>query len=177
MHLLLVMHEQFNHIYTHHKDNWGERERAPHRPVGCGTCLYIIYIIYYIYIVCRAVSHLRLLFCASLRHSLIQKLFTNYSYWERRHQSTVRTETTRGPIYSMARTIGATAWQKGFIWRYHYLCCYSQWKSLVTWTDLSNGHIDEGYQERLAAETAQEREARQQHDRDRHSERSVRQKS
>ena len=28
-------------------------------------------------------------------------------------------------------------------------------------------------QERLAAETAQEREARQQHDRDRHSERSV----
>jgi len=46
-------------------------------------------------------------------------------------------------------------------------------ESLVTWTDLSNGHIDEGYQERLAAETAQEREARQQHDRDRHSERSV----
>ena len=31
----------------------------------------------------------------------------------------------------------------------------------------------EAYQERLAAETAQEREARQQHDRDRHSQRSV----
>jgi len=26
-----------------------------------------------------------------------------------------------------------------------YLHCHSQWMSLVTWTDLSNGHIDEGY--------------------------------
>ena len=131
----------------------------------------------YIYLVRRAVSHIRLLFCAFLRHSLIRKLFTNYSYStqgeDTNRLATARTETTRGPTYSMARTIDATAWQKGFICRCHYLCCHSQWKSLVTWTDLSNGHIDEGYQERLAAETAQEREARQQHDRDRHSERSV----
>ena len=37
--------------------------------------------------------------------------------------ATARTETTRGPTYSMAGTTGATAWQKGFICRCHYLCC------------------------------------------------------
>ena len=41
---------------------------------------YILYIYIYIYIIRRAVSHFRLLFCAFLRHSLIQKLFINYSY-------------------------------------------------------------------------------------------------
>ena len=55
--------------------------------------------------------------------------------------ATARTETT----HWMARALGATAWQKGFICRCHYLRCHSQWKSLVTWTDLSNVHIDEGY--------------------------------
>ena len=124
---------------------WGEPERAPHRRVCCGISIYM-----YIYLVRRAVSHIRLLFCAFLRHSLIWKLFTNYSYStqgeDTNRLATARTETTRGPTYSMARTIDATAWQKGFICRCHYLCCHSQWKSLVTWTDLeSNGHIDEGY--------------------------------
>ena len=42
--------------------------------------IYIIYIYIYICLVRRAVSHFRLLFCAFLRHSLIQKQFTNYSY-------------------------------------------------------------------------------------------------
>ena len=40
--------------------------------------------IYYICAVRRAVSHFRLLFCKFLCHSLIQKLFTNYS--ARRHE-------------------------------------------------------------------------------------------
>ena len=55
--------------------------------------------------------------------------------------ATARTETTRGPTYSMARAIGATAWQKGCICQCHYLRCHSQWKSLVTWTNLSSGHM------------------------------------
>jgi len=46
---------------------------------------------------------------------------------------------------SMARAIGITARQKGFICQGHYLHRHSQWKSLVTWTDLSNGHINDGY--------------------------------
>ena len=100
---------------------------APHRRVCCGISLYILYI----YLVRCAVSHFRLLFCAFLHLSLFQKLFTNYSYSARRHQpsisliATARTETTGGPTYSMVRTIGATAWQKGFICRCHYLCCHS----------------------------------------------------
>ena len=60
-------------IYDHmNQNNWDEPERAPHRRVGCGISLYM-----YIYLVRRAVSHIRLLFCAFLRHSLIRKLFTN----------------------------------------------------------------------------------------------------
>jgi len=54
----------------------------------------------------------------------------------RRHEpsvATARMETTRGPTYSVARVIGATAWQKGFICQCHYLRCHSPWKSLVTW--------------------------------------------
>jgi len=106
---------------------WGEHEQAPHRWLCCGISLYILYI----YLVRCAVSHFRLLICAFLHLSLFQKLFTNYSYSARRHQpsisliATARTETTRGPTYSMARTIGSTAWQKGFICRCHYLCCHS----------------------------------------------------
>jgi len=46
---------------------------------------------------------------------------------------------THGPTYSMAGVIGTTAWQKGFICRCHYLCCHSQWKSLVTCPYLSTG--------------------------------------
>ena len=85
-----------------------------------------------------------------LHHPWIQKLFINYSV--RRHKlstslmATTRTETTHGPTYSMARAIGATAWQNGFICRHHYLRCHqTRWKWFVTWTDLSNGHKDEGY--------------------------------
>jgi len=47
---------------------WGEPERAPHRQVCCGNNIYIV---------CRAVSHFRLLFCKFLRHLLTQKLITN----------------------------------------------------------------------------------------------------
>jgi len=38
--------------------------------------------------------------------------------------ATARTETTRGPTYSMTRAIGATPWQKGFIHQCHCLRCY-----------------------------------------------------
>ena len=113
-----------------------------------------LYIYMYIYLVRRAIlikSHpaliLRVL-ASFVNSKTIHKLYLD-SYSTQRedtnHLATARTETTRGPTYSMARTIDATAWQKGFICRCHYLCCHSQWKSLVTWTDLSNGHIDEGY--------------------------------
>ena len=56
-----------------------EPERAPHRRVCCGISL-SLYIYIHIFLVRRAVSHIRLLFCAFLRHLLIRKLFTNYSY-------------------------------------------------------------------------------------------------
>ena len=42
-----------------------------------------------------------------------------------------RRQTIRGPTYSMATAIGATVWQEGSI---------CQCQSLITWTDLSNGH-------------------------------------
>jgi len=38
--------------------------------------------------------------------------------------ATVRTETTRGPTYSMTRVKGATPWQKGFTCRCHCLRCH-----------------------------------------------------
>ena len=58
--------------------------------------------------------------------------------------ATARTETTRGSTYSMTRAIGATPWRKGVdaIVRVATVA-HSQWKSLVTWTNLSNGHISE----------------------------------
>jgi len=37
---------------------------------------------------------------------------------------TARTETTRGPTYSMTRAIWATPWQKGFICRCYCLRCH-----------------------------------------------------
>jgi len=82
--------------------------------------------------------------------SFIQRLFTNYILSEKTRTVYLLDGKSKcgdhsWNIYSMAGAIGATAWQKGFICRYHYLCCHSQWKSLVTWTDLSNSHIDEGY--------------------------------
>ena len=41
---------------------WGEPERAPHRRVCCGICLYYILL----FLVRRAVSHLQLLFCVHM---------------------------------------------------------------------------------------------------------------
>ena len=57
---------------------WGEPE--PHIDKFAVEFFYI----YIYYIVRRAVSHFQLLFCKFLCHSLIQKLFTNYS--ARRHE-------------------------------------------------------------------------------------------
>jgi len=61
--------------------------------------------------------------------------------------ATARTETTRGPTYSMTRAIGLPHGKK--VSSVDGIVCiatkaHSQWTSLVTWTDLSNnGHIDE----------------------------------
>ena len=48
-------------LHFYNLSNWGEPEQAPHRRVCCGISLYIYM---YIYLVRRAVSHIRLLFCA-----------------------------------------------------------------------------------------------------------------
>jgi len=57
--------------------------------------------------------------------------------------ATARMETTRGPTYSLTIAIGATPCQNGFICRCHCLRCHysPQWESLVTWTNLSDGHM------------------------------------
>jgi len=48
-----------------------------------------------------------------------------------------------GPTYSMAKAIGATAWQKGFICDAILIFALPHTAvEVVTWTDLSNGHID-----------------------------------
>jgi len=59
--------------------------------------------------------------------------------------ATARTETTRGPL-----PIQWVEWCHHMAKRFHLSMplfvmplAHSQWKSLVTWTDLSNGHIDE----------------------------------
>ena len=70
------------------------------------------------------VNHFRLLFCAFLRHSLIQKLFTNYSAQREdanRLPSRWQQQATRRPTYSIARAKWATGWQRSFICRCHYL--------------------------------------------------------
>ena len=115
--------------YVYWLYNWGEPERAPHRWVCCGICLY-----YYIYIriVRCAISHFWLLFCKFLRHSLIKKLFTNNWPTTQREdtncrtslKASARTETTRGPTYSMTRAIWANQWQKGFICQCRCLRCH-----------------------------------------------------
>jgi len=60
--------------------------------------------------------------------------------------ATARTETTGGPTYVMATTIGAYHLAK----RFHlsmplFVLPLSGSHSLHQWTDLSNDHIDEGY--------------------------------
>ena len=62
--------------------------------------------------------------------------------------ATARTETTRGPTYSMTRAIGGVPHGKKVSSVNAIVCIatirvHSQWKSLFTWTDISNGHIDE----------------------------------
>ena len=91
----------FNHFPNF---NWGEPERVPHSRVCCGIlCAYICHTS-----CCKSLPAL----CAFLHHSLIHKLFTNYSV--RRHEPSTslmaiaRSETTREPTYSMARATGAT---------------------------------------------------------------------
>jgi len=93
--------------------SWGDPEGAPHRRV---CRLYILSIVR------RAVSHFYRLFCELLRHSLFQKL-TQREDTNRRTSlmATARTETTRGPTYSITRGIWATPWQKGFVCRCHCL--------------------------------------------------------
>ena len=60
--------------------------------------------------------------------------------------ATARIETTHGPTYPMARAIGATAWHKvSSLYAIICVATYSVGKSLVTWIDLSNDHISEGY--------------------------------
>jgi len=59
----------------------------------------------------------------------IHQLLTNLTKWEDTNRptswmATARTETTRGPTYSMTRAIGATPWQKNFIRRCHCLHCH-----------------------------------------------------
>ena len=86
-----------------------------------------VYIYIYICIIRRAVSHFWLLFCEFLHHSLIQKLFTNYS--ARRHKPPYLLDGNSkdgdpGPTYSMTRAIGATPWRKAFICRCNWLHCH-----------------------------------------------------
>jgi len=50
--------------------------------------------------------------------------------------------TGSGPTYSMARAVGATEWQKGFICRCHYLRSVTVEVSSHVPTP---GHIHEGY--------------------------------
>ena len=128
--------------------NWGKPERAPHRRVCCGISLYIIY-----HMSCRkSLPALILRVLVSFVNSktihqwpttCTQREGTNH---HTSSMATVRMETTHGPTYSMTRVIGATPWRKGS--SLDAIVCiatiaHSQWKSLITWTDLSNGHIDE----------------------------------
>jgi len=95
---------------------------ALHRWFCCGICLYT-----YTYIVRPAVGHFRLLFYEFLRHSLIQKLFTNYSVT--RHKppylldSNSKDRDHLWTTYSMTKAMGVIPWQKGFIFQCHCLCC------------------------------------------------------
>ena len=105
---------------------WGEPERAPHRQVCCGICLYIYNIHYISYVVPKVTS------VSYFASSCVICYFKNYSQTGQREDTncctssmaTARTETTRGPTYSKTRTIWATPWQKGFICRYHCLRCH-----------------------------------------------------
>ena len=90
----------------------------------------------------------------SFASSCVIRYFKNYSPTTQREDTnrrtssmaTARTETTRGPTYSMTRAIWATPCKK--VSSVDDIVCvatiaHSQWKSLVTWTDLSyNGHVD-----------------------------------
>jgi len=89
------------------------------------------------------VNHFWLLFCTFLHHLLIQKLFTKLLRKDNRLPPRWQQQATRGPIYSMARAIGATKWQRGSSVD-AIICIEPQWKSL-SHGPTSPGHIDEGY--------------------------------
>jgi len=59
--------------------------------------------------------------------------------------ATARTETTRGPTYSMARTIGAHGKKASSVDAIICVAAHSGSHSLTTSSDLSSGHIDESY--------------------------------
>ena len=98
---------------------WAERERAPHWRVVREPCLYIRCSVR------LTVNHLILRVLASFVNSkTIHKLLRKDTNRRTSSMVTPRTETTRGPIYSMTRAIWATPWQKGFICRCHCLRCH-----------------------------------------------------
>jgi len=82
---------------------------------------------------------------------LIQKLFTNYFYLTQQeeidHLATARTETTCGPTYVFN---GSNDRCYRMAKRFHlsmplFVLPLTVEVTRNTWTDLSNGHIDEGY--------------------------------
>ena len=115
-----------------------------------------IYIYIHVYICCHCcsvrltINHLWLLFWAFLRHSLIQKLFTKYS---EKTQAVVPRWQQQGRRPLVDLPIQCLEWyglgHGKKVSSVDAIVCvatiaHSQWKSLVTWTDLSNnGHIDE----------------------------------
>ena len=76
-------------------------------------------------------------FASSLRHSLIQKLSINLNYSARRHEPPYLLDGNSKDGYHVAVRFHLT--MPIFV----LPLSHSHWKSLVTWTDLSNGHIDE----------------------------------
>jgi len=83
-----------------------------------------------------------------LCHSLIQKLFTNYSAQQEDTNCLPprwQQQATRGPTYSMARAIVATGWQRGFICQCHYLHWVTVELNCHMDPATSPGHIHKGY--------------------------------
>jgi len=138
VHLMLIIHSMSARI----KAIFGASLSEPHIDKFAVEFVYI-----YIYVVRCVVSHFQLLFYAFLHHSLIQKLFTNYSYSARRHQPSIFSIATASTVDLSIQ------WIEQYVLPHGkkvssvdaIICVANQWKSLLTWTDLSNGHIDEGY--------------------------------
>jgi len=97
------------------------------------------------FVIHHAISHFRLLFCTFLRHLLTQKLFTNNSVRRRELSTslmaTERTGSTCGPTYQWPKQQWLPLAKRFCLSMPLFFFCHLQWKSLVTWTNLSNGHI------------------------------------